>query len=386
MAGILNSPNLSPDDQRKILQLQQPRGPTFIDTGNCRCALQEYQGSQSAWRCIGNRTDDIYAGSTGKWFYIKEPDKGASYAMTTLPIDSARYPPDNSTAQWGTGATGDISMQTWDGSNNSTVNIYDQACSGSNDTDLTQFMLYNPLKDIAAGHPPISATGCKIPNAPFSISNTSYWVDHGCAPGFYCPKNSINAQPGYCTPDFGCQAARLSGGQCGPYPSMGWFEPILCEAGYYCPAGGKEQLTCPAGSYCPPGSMQPKLCTGGASCPPGSTYNQPIAPVILLVIWNIALVACYVAFKAIAAKRRHRNAHHMSMMTYLRKANPTSYLQPAGRNRADRRASFASAVSDVSEEGIELDSHITSVKAADAGFLVIIFELIWPMRSGANGS
>lgn len=365
MSGIPNTANLTPDESRKLAQIQDPKGPTFIDSGACRCALENYHGGQSAWRCIGNRTQDIYDGSTGKWFELK--DKDAGVPLHQLPVQDNEFPPDNTTTFWGTGDTSDITLQEWDGSNNSTVNKYDQACSGTNDTDQTT-LFYKTLDQIRHNEAPTAASGCLTGNMPYPISNDSIWESQGCPPGFYCPKNSINAQPVYCTPVQLCQQARLAGGQC--TPSMGLYEPKLCMQGFYCPTG-TEQIICPAGSYCPPGAMQPKPCTGGASCPEGSYYNQPIVPVVLLLLWNIALVVAYVVFRAIRARKMHRNQHHMSMMTYLRKANPTSYLQPAaGRRRADRRASFASHMSDLDEEGIELEANITSLKTADAGFLV----------------
>lgn len=53
--------------------------------------------------------------------------------------------------------------------------------------------------------------------------------------------NSAKALPEYCPPTALCGASRLSGGNC---PPQGWYEPTLCDAGFYCPLGGKEHIPC----------------------------------------------------------------------------------------------------------------------------------------------
>jgi hypothetical protein len=53
--------------------------------------------------------------------------------------------------------------------------------------------------------------------------------------------NSASSLPEYCPPTPLCGGARLSGGNC---PPQGWYEPTLCDAGFYCPLGGKEKIPC----------------------------------------------------------------------------------------------------------------------------------------------
>jgi hypothetical protein len=53
--------------------------------------------------------------------------------------------------------------------------------------------------------------------------------------------NTATSLPQYCPPMPACEVARLSGGNC---PPQGWYEPVLCDAGFYCPLGGKEKIPC----------------------------------------------------------------------------------------------------------------------------------------------
>ncbi len=106
----------------------QPRGPFFIDTGACGCALQE-QLDKAAWRCLANATESIYQGQEGKWFYaVNEEDR----TSLNLPGNSDSNPPDTGTAyeiqndQWSTfPADGGLG------------NAQDLSCTGQNATQVS---------------------------------------------------------------------------------------------------------------------------------------------------------------------------------------------------------------------------------------------------------
>jgi hypothetical protein len=115
---------------------------------------------------------------------------------------------------------------------------------------------------------------------------------------------------------------RLSGGTC---PPMGLLEPVICEAGYYCPAGGKEQIQCPEGNFCRQGAFEPTKCTAGSNCPAGSVRDMSFLPLAILLIVNALLITA-----TIIGKIQDRfKSHHK---TEKRNGSKKAYLaRGAGR-------------------------------------------------------
>ncbi|ESZ96754.1 hypothetical protein SBOR_2898 [Sclerotinia borealis F-4128] len=129
---------------------------------------------------------------------------------------------------------------------------------------------------------------CFFGGQPVTIQDANSWNDIGCPQGFYCPNNNATFLPEYCPPNVACQAARLAGGSC--RPTMGNFEPSVCEAGYYCPPGGKEQIKCPRGSYCRQASYEATKCAIASRCPEGSIRDMDIVPLAILIVVDLVIV------------------------------------------------------------------------------------------------
>ncbi|KAF7858836.1 hypothetical protein EAF04_008878 [Stromatinia cepivora] len=143
---------------------------------------------------------------------------------------------------------------------------------------------------------------CLSGGQPVTIQNTTSWNDIGCPKGFYCPNNNATFLPQYCPPNPVCQALRLAGGKC--IPTMGTFEPSICEAGYFCPPGGKDQLPCPEGSYCRQGSYEATKCAIGSRCPEKSIRDMNATPLAVLIIVDVVMV---LAALGISLKRKFSN-------------------------------------------------------------------------------
>ncbi|KAG4252760.1 hypothetical protein FPRO04_02543 [Fusarium proliferatum] len=110
-----------------------------------------------------------------------------------------------------------------------------------------------------------------------------------------CQNNTINSLPQSCPPLEKCTVARLSGMTCslnGTNVGMGVFEPIICQAGHYCPLEdkGMKKIRCPAGSYCQPGASTPTPCLSGSRCPEGASFERYLIPVGVLVIIDFLLL------------------------------------------------------------------------------------------------
>lgn len=172
--------------------LPLPNGPIFIDTASCQCALQANQDTEpnkqsqnEAWRCTGNATENMYAGKSGKWFF---PVNEGSKADLNQTFNSANNPPDTTQSyilednQDNTTAF----YTPFNATDYSQLSIFDQACTGQNDTQLSG-PFYQALADTAAGKVPPTARLCAAEGAvPITIQNASSWNDRGCNLGFLC--------------------------------------------------------------------------------------------------------------------------------------------------------------------------------------------------------
>lgn len=107
--------------------------------------------------------------------------------------------------------------------------------------------------------------------------------------------NTLNSLPVFCPPIKECLESRLAGSICkfgGKNIPMGYFEPIVCQEGWYCPPDkhGKETLRCPAGHYCQPGAATPTPCAVGSMCPEGSKKETYFVPLAVMIILDLLLL------------------------------------------------------------------------------------------------
>ena len=158
------------------LQENKPKGPFFIDTGGCECALQE-QLNKEAWRCLANTPENIYTGQDGKWFYAfsqSDPDS------LTEPPNSNSNPPDIAepyeikNGQWWTFPS--------DGDDGVAGNVQDQFCTGVNQTSASE-TFYNQTAALLSGQD----FPCWQPGSvPLVLQTASEWNTTGCKLGFFC--------------------------------------------------------------------------------------------------------------------------------------------------------------------------------------------------------
>ena len=169
-----------------------PTGPIFVDTASCQCALQLKQDTEpseqsrnQAWRCIGNATENIYLGHTGKWFF---PVNEGSKADLNQTYNWANNPPDTTQPY----LLEDSQDKTeahyipFNATDSSQLSLFDQACTGQNDTEFSG-PFYQVLADTEAGRIPTAARLCVAPSAiPITLQNASSWNNTGCNLGFFC--------------------------------------------------------------------------------------------------------------------------------------------------------------------------------------------------------
>ncbi|KAI0120945.1 hypothetical protein BJ170DRAFT_153412 [Xylariales sp. AK1849] len=290
----------------------KPTGPSFLDTEACLCALQlttQAKSTEAAWQCLGNQTQGIYVATTGKWFNSLHGGSNVD-----LPKEDASNGPDLSkTLVWDAGK--EQLIETTDFSN---LSVYDQACTAENQTIFTT-ALYRAADEVANDQTPVDAAPCWRPDGlPVQIQSVSSWESQGCSAGFLCANNTINSLPQYCPPIVECQEMRLSGIICqfeDRNIGMGPFEPVVCQAGSYCPEAshGREILPCPAGTYCQPGAATPTPCAVGSHCPEGSRYELYLIPPVLLIVIDVLMVISVLLYTLRIRIRRTANAHSASV-------------------------------------------------------------------------
>jgi hypothetical protein len=118
--------------------------PFFVDSASCQCNFQEnratYGNGKSLWRCIGNASADVSAGSSGKWYYpiLLAGNKNNDFSGDFLPVNSADYPVDTSETY--------IVVDNGDGvyvyaqltsQNQNELSAIDSVCTGLNDTEAS---------------------------------------------------------------------------------------------------------------------------------------------------------------------------------------------------------------------------------------------------------
>ena len=158
------------------LDQNKPRGPFFIDSAGCECALQE-KLSIPAWRCITNVPENLYDGDDGKWFYAVDDSNNDS---VTEPENSDSNPPNLSKAY-------EIkSNEFWtfptDGDDGVTGNVQDVVCTGQNQTQASA-AFYNQSSAILSGQD----DPCWQPGTiPLPLQTAEDWNTTGCKHGFFC--------------------------------------------------------------------------------------------------------------------------------------------------------------------------------------------------------
>ena len=298
-----------------FLPSQKSLGPTFLDDGGCFCALRGAPDEQStAWHCFCNHSQDAYVGNGGKWFNI--PDARAPWQ--NLPIDDATNLPNVRKAMVlppSNGGQLTLDLVPLNGLTPNPLTIYDQACTGNNQTNWTT-TYYGAEANLTTNNPPVAAVPCyRAGTMPIQIQNVSSWLQQGCLEGFLCQNNTINSLPQYCIPINECQEARMAGATCAigdqNFP-MGPFEPVVCSAGSYCPPGGLQQIRCPKGNFCPLGSSRPIKCSAGSYCPAGAQVEYLFVPFAMLITLDAALIILTLFlgwYFAMADHRSYRLVH-----------------------------------------------------------------------------
>ena len=176
------------------MNFKEARGPFYIDTESCRCALQLFnqtavhldaQESEEAWRCIGDSNEDIYSGENGRWFLPQHTAKFADGDINDIsqPSNWAGNPPDIQTTYIVDNTTHEL--QPLDDTDQAQLSVFDTLCSGKNSSDQST-RYYNSVKQIEAGQPPTDASTCLAGTSPIELQNASTWQAHGCNLGFFC--------------------------------------------------------------------------------------------------------------------------------------------------------------------------------------------------------
>lgn len=104
---------------------------------------------------------------------------------------------------------------------------------------------------------------------------------------------------------------------------MGAFEPVACQAGFYCPknTSGPKQIKCPSGTFCQPGASAPTPCAPGSQCPEGSVKQVFFVPIALVFVLDALLILGMVI---ILFRNRFRSKAPPKALTMLR-AKSTKY-------------------------------------------------------------
>ncbi|KAK0610160.1 hypothetical protein B0T17DRAFT_500903 [Bombardia bombarda] len=315
---FLSQLDLSALPQDPFLPQDQPLGPTFLDTEACLCHVQATPDSTKAlqkgerlWRCFGNQTEGALLHRTGKWFRTTKRDTGTTAYQ--LPIRDPYYPAvtgepfrfDNASQALVAGTDG--------------LSVWDAACTGENQTTFSA-AFYQAVDQQNRNELPIEAAPCWRPGAvPMQIQEVSDWQSKGCSEGFLCANNTVNSLPQFCPPVVDCQKARLGNHVCqlnGKNIGMGRWEPVICQAGWYCPrsANGRQTFICPKGTYCQPGAPSPTPCSIGSSCPEGSSFERFLIPIVIVLVLDLLLLIGMLLLKYRSNLKKNARSHRFDMV------------------------------------------------------------------------
>ncbi|KAH7313876.1 hypothetical protein B0I35DRAFT_355760 [Stachybotrys elegans] len=278
--------------------------PAFLDTSACRCTLElaDFQAAedeaetQAAWRCVGDPDHPPYQqNGFGKWYKARN----GGTAVTGRINDNSNPPLPDERFLYDSGRRLLVRERDYRGN---PLEGWDQACTGRNHSSFST-SYYQATAQQQASERVTAAASCWRPGAvPLQIQTAEDWVNNGCSAGFLCANNTVNSLPQYCPPWGFCQSSRLAGEICqldGNNVPMGQFEPVVCQAGSYCPveSEGMESIKCPSGHYCQPGAATPTPCSLGSSCPEGSVRQLLLLPIIILIVVDVLLVVGFAFLK-----------------------------------------------------------------------------------------
>ncbi|GJC86166.1 putative white-brown complex 30 [Colletotrichum liriopes] len=142
---------------------------------------------------------------------------------------------------------------------------------------------------------------------------------------------------------------------------MGPFEPVICQAGNYCPEGenGKISRVCPAGSYCQPGAATPTPCLTGSRCPEGSSYELFLIPFVILIIVDVFMIMGMITYKV---RKRFQE----------RQANKSAPVRPTLKHRgmSSMRAQitgYRALSNDTDREMLPVSANFTPMRSDSFG-------------------
>jgi len=176
--------------QDPFFPIEQPDGPTFIDTEACLCELRPNPEDRDEdnivnlwWRCFGNRTAGAETETSGKWFPAlnEHPDGVDLMTVLDMEMNDDTNPPDLDSFHyhWNT-----YSKSFMPGQEN--MPVWDEVCTGKNHTGFTT-SFYRAAEQLERGEVPVDAAPCWRPGAmPMTIQNVSDWQLNGCKEGFLC--------------------------------------------------------------------------------------------------------------------------------------------------------------------------------------------------------
>ncbi|KAJ3021152.1 UNVERIFIED_CONTAM: hypothetical protein HDU68_009782 [Siphonaria sp. JEL0065] len=148
--------------------------------------------------------------------------------------------------------------------------------------------------------------GCfQCPSSPIGIpmltnatANITRTASDLCPRGFFCPylqpANPLT-WPVYCPPSPTCMATRLGTFAKCDTP-QGYYEPMACPAGFYCPAYNEVKV-CPEGSFCLSGSSSPTFCQFLSHCPIGSIVEKHPGTIIVVGLVDLAVFIIFLYFR-----------------------------------------------------------------------------------------
>jgi hypothetical protein len=177
--------------QQPFLAYEEPRGPSFLDTTACLCALRPLPGSdklalatgkgtfdngEAAWQCIGNQTQGVYNITSGKWYKTK-----SSKGSIILPMNDDSNPPVGDDLVWDRKSRTLKPLE-----DKKTLTVYDRDCTGTNRSSFST-SFYRATAQLRAKQLPYDAAPCWRPGAlPLQLQNVSSWQNEGCKEGFLC--------------------------------------------------------------------------------------------------------------------------------------------------------------------------------------------------------
>ncbi|KAI9340587.1 hypothetical protein BDR26DRAFT_861433 [Obelidium mucronatum] len=77
---------------------------------------------------------------------------------------------------------------------------------------------------------------------------------------------------------------------------QGYYEPMACPAGFYCPSYNEVKV-CPAGSFCLTGSTAPTPCQFLSTCPTGAHVEKHFGALAIVILLDILLLVVFIYYR-----------------------------------------------------------------------------------------